>query len=204
MKAHYRSIGSDSVARTTPANTTQCNVDWIRADEINGSAFWTVAGGCQAIDQGVPVPTFQDDIILRGGKYTLTIANNIDVLSATNGDTLTVRVWLILCNEDGLPDDLVDAALSREWDPTLYPDFRKLLGSVKLYRTIKIAPQDSFKVEYRDRVRKIDKNDYLEQHRVFFWLWSVCNDGYAVASNYRATKSFNLSFSADVSGPGGP
>ena len=87
FKDHYRSIQTLQFTETTPATfgTTGTIVQFNKYKNTTGE-FWTAAGGAQDIDAGTTIPVFEGGVILRGGQWNLTIANQ-------SGDDVKVKLW---------------------------------------------------------------------------------------------------------------
>ena len=164
MKTHYRSYLAQSDDFTTSGLSTQCRVFYYPTIEF-GARFWTPAGGAVGVDTAVAVPTFQDDIILRGGVISLCIGNSNQASIAD----IRVRIWLIVSDETpGIgatvpPNGLGGAStnFSRDWDPTVVADSRREFAKrILLQREALVQNGETLVVKYRLRTQKIDQEDY--------------------------------------------
>ena len=201
MKTHYRSYLAQSDTFLTSGLTTQCRVFYYPTIEF-GARFWTAAGGAVGVDTAVAVPTFQDDIILRGGVISLTIGND-------NQGSLTdirVRLWLIVSDQTpGIgatvpPNGSGGTAtnFSRDWDPSLVADSHKEFAKrIVLQREAFVQNGETLVVRHRLRTQKIDQEDYLDDNNKLFWVVAV-SPNVGVANDFTCTASYNLSFSGDA------
>jgi len=201
FKTHYRSTAAQGDNFTTGSSSTTGIAFYYPTIELNGARFWTVAGGATAVDTAVPVPLFQDDIILRGGMINLSIGSN-----PANNNDLKVKVYLIISDETpGIgaltpPNGTggVSGNFPREWDPSLVPDsHNQFAKKILMTKTALIKVGDSLQVSYRLRTQKIDQEDYLNDNNKMWWVvHAVCNSTSGEA--FRVTSSFNLSFCGDA------
>lgn len=202
MKTHYRSYFAQSDAFTTPANAALAQVFYYPTIEF-GARFWTAAGGAVGVDTAVAVPTFQDDIILRGGVISLTIGNG---LGGGNSEDLWVRVWLIQSDQTpGIGATVppngsggVSTTFSRDWDPSVVADSHKEFAKrILLSRSVQVANGESLSLRHRLRIQKIDQEDYLDDNNKLFWVVAVAPN-VPSANTWQCTASYNLSFSGDA------
>ena len=201
MKTHYRSLGALSNGFTTSALASQCTVFYYPTIEF-GARFWTPAGGAVGVDTAVAVPTFQDDIILRGGVIKLTIANG----NETNLSDIHVRAWLIVSDSTpGLgatvPVDGSGGAstnFTRDWDPSIVADSHKEFAKrIVLQRSALVQNGETLVLSHRMKIQKIDQEDYLDDNNKLYWVVAVSPNVNAT-NNYTVTASYNLSFSGDA------
>lgn len=193
FKAHYRSILTEAAGLSTPATIGTGSVARVRAFNSN-NVFYTAAGGAVPIDSTVPVPIFQDDIVVRGGRIGLK-------LTAPPTETVVCKVWLVwTVAEPSLT--LIPPSATTSWDPTCVPAFRDKVGRIVMYREVLIEPSDTASFEWRLRPFKYDKESFLFQGNEFQWLVLFYNTYDANAVEVMFIKDFNLSFSGDVVTPG--
>jgi len=203
MKAHYRSIFAQADDFASSGSSTTCTCFYYPTIEF-GARFWTAAGGAQPIDTAVAVPTFQDDIILRGGMINLNVCNvpaSLDI----HGD-IQVTVWLIISDEQPSVGALIPpdgstgttATFSREWDPSCVPDFQRVFcKKILMKKTALLKDLESLNVSYRLRIQKIDQENYLNDNNKLYWVVKVAGN-HGFQDDYRVTASYNLSFSGDA------
>jgi len=206
MKAHYRSIFALTNSFPTSGGSISATVFYYPCIEF-GARFWTAAGGALPIDTAVPVPTFQDDIILRGGMINMNVSNTPEG-GGFGGDVqdLIVTVYLMISDETPSLGALIPpngsvtapAVFSRDWDITCVPDCKRVFAKrVLLTKRVLLKPTDSVNVSYRLRIQKIDQEDYLNDNNKMWWVIKVASNGSSV-DNFRVTASYNLSFSGDA------
>ena len=204
MKAHYRSILALSDSFSTPTGSISCGVFYYPTIEF-GARFWTPAGGALAIDTAVPVPNFQDDIILRGGMITMTLANDPDADDAAD---LHTTIYLIISDETPSVGALIPpdgstgtfATFSRDWDPSCVPDSTRVFAKkILMKRQALLKSGETLVVSHRLRIQKIDQENYLNDNNKLYWVVkTACNTG--STNTYRVTASYNMSFSGDAIG----
>ena len=201
MKTHYRSYLAQHDNFATTSDPGQCRVFYYPTIEF-GARFWTAAGGAVGVDTAVAVPTFQDDIILRGGVISLTIGNSSE---ATIAD-IRVRIWLIISDQTpGIGATVppngsggADTNFSRDWDPSLVADSRKEFAKrIVLQREALVQNGETMVVRHRLRTQKIDQEDYLDDNNKLFWVVAVSPNS-VLANAFTCTASYNLSFSGDA------
>ena len=202
MKAHYRSYMASADYFATSALPSQCLVFYYPTIEF-GARFWTAAGGAVGVDTAVAVPTFQDDIILRGGVITMTInSSSFD----TNISDMRVRIWLIVTDQTpGIgatvpPNGSGGTAsnFSRDWDPSVVADSKKEFAKrIILAREALVQNGETLVVRHRLRTQKIDQEDYLDDNNKLFWVVAV-SPNTNNTNNFTCTASYNLSFSGDA------
>jgi len=197
FKTHYRSIltlstESDHVTPSSFVTGTLVFHNMYRT--IGAEPFWTAAGGAQEIDQGDGVPEFGDEIILRGGKFTYTISNR-----STND--IKVKLWRFTTGNNPdltlIPGDL--APQDKAWDPSVIPDFYTQVGKPFMAREVVIEGGNSYTFVTRFKSQKIDQNAYENNSRSPYIMALVSNVGNSVANDFEVNRSYNLSFSGDVS-----
>jgi len=163
---------------------------------IGAEPFWTVAGGAQELDLGDGVPEFGDEIILRGGKFELTIHNT------SSDQDVKVKLWRFTTGNNPdltlIPGDL--APQDKQWDPSVVPDFYTQVGRPFMSREVTINALDNYTFVTRFQSQKMDQNAYENDSRSpFIMLLISRNDQPASDVDVRVTRGYNLSFSGDVS-----
>jgi len=193
---HYRSYAASS--NTLSTGTTQYSQIPSRHDTLNvtTSYFWTSSYGAKDPDGG-SVPTFKNDITVRGGKIGCTIST-----ISSNTDTVQVRLWLIKLgqNPDFTDFPTGDPAGQRDisWDPTTIPDFSSKIGRYVMFKEALLEPGQAMTVEKRLGVMKIDQVAFAAGSYRYQWITHIVNvtSGSDVSVDF--VRFHNLSFSADA------
>ena len=202
MKTHYRSYFAQTDNFATSATPAQCRVFYYPTIEF-GARFWTPAGGAVGVDTAVAVPTFQDDIILRGGVITMTLCNDNE---GANPHDIRVRIWLIVTDQTpGIGATVppngsggVASNFSRDWDPSVVADSKKEFAKrIILNREALVQNGETLVLRHRLRTQKIDQEDYLDDNNKLFWVVAV-SPNIGQANTFTCTASYNLSFSGDA------
>jgi len=196
FKEHYRSIGSVVTSFNTPATVSTVSVLAEKAiDNGSGSSFWGAAGGALAPDVTFALPAFTGDIIIRGGKIGLRIANVLD--PAVSAETLQGTVMLVRTTKNWTPG-AITTPQPLGWDTSLIPDFDTRVGKIVYRKNFLLTDAQTALVEYRIPLQKIDANDFQLVYNTYVWIIMAGNTSQATADTMTVTKYFNLSFSADA------
>jgi len=196
FKEHYRSLGSVVTSFNTPATVSSMAILAEKAiDNGSGSSFWGAAGGAIAPDVTFSLPAFTGDIIIRGGKMGLRIANVLD--TALNAETLQGTVLLVRTTKNWTPG-AITTPQPLGWDTSLVPDFDTRVGKIVYRKNFLLTDAQTALVEYRIPLQKIDANDFQLTYNTFVWIIMAGNVSNATADTLTVTKYFNLSFSADA------
>jgi len=194
-KSHYRSRNTIVTTQTTgtTAGTGSVSQSFAESGAAATDSFWLSANGAQEIDVGSGVPTFNSDIILRGGKIGMTMS----VLDAVT-DTILVRCWLVFTNAD--PDVAVlTTPQSMAWDPSSSADFATRYGTIVAYKQAYLKYNQSvFTMEHRVRPRKIDANVHEVAGKSYVWLTHAVNLTSTTDVTVNKYKTYNFSFSGDA------
>lgn len=192
---HYRSAFTVTLSQTTgtTAGTGSVVINFMESGATAADSFWLAANGAITHDSGGTVPTFNSDIILRGGKIGMTYAVADGVT-----DTVLVRSWLVFLNDD--PDlALLSSPLSMSFEPTQLPDFATRVGSVISYRQAYLKyNQTVLSMEHRVRPRKIDRAVHAVAGKVFAIMTHVVNLTSATDVTVFKYKHYNFSFTGDA------
>lgn len=192
FKPHFRSILTTSFTDTAPANfgTTADVLQFNMYRNAVAGDFWTAGGGAQIIDEGDTLPLFKDEIVLRGGKYELTIANQ-------SGDDVKVKLWRLTTVSD--PDlAIIPLNVDSAWDPTVTPDWNNKVGKPFMSREVTIQGGDSYTFVDRFRTQKIDQEAYDDQARTPYIILTFTNVNSNTATQCLFTARYNLSFTGDI------
>lgn len=193
QKAHYRSAGAFSgVATTTVANTTW-QVNLVQAVDNGAGPFWTTAGGAQVLDSGVAVPTFRDDIVLRGGRVGMSLYND-----STTGP---VEVLVVLVKNSPRPAAGLAAIPTNPpvgWDLSMFNEFTKDVGRVVYNKKMLLEANAVGEIEYRLPVMKIDQEAWSTDQQRYIWFTLVRDFDPVDQNTIRIVSYFNVSFSADA------
>lgn len=192
QKAHYRSNGAFAQTLTTGAIPTNKSVTLIEALDNTVSTFWIGTGGAVALDEGAALPGFEGDIVIRGGKTSISFFND----SALN--PVEMEAFYVIPasrpNYFNFP-----ATVNIGWDPSQIVEFSKDIGKI-IYRTkFLLEPLATSTIDRRLRVQKIDQGAWTDGTRPKWIVTARDFSGSAVLTTNVVTSSyFNLSFSADA------
>lgn len=183
---HYRSINSDVTTLVTSAVQQSYTLN-VLGINIAGD-FWTTAGGAFGVDGGT-VPSFEGNLILRGGTMGLTLTNTLT-------DTATLECWVYLIHT---ADNFVapTGPVNRGWDPTIIPDFETKVGKVLMCKKVMLDNQASVTIEHKIKCRHVDQTIWTAGYRKPNWIVLLGNNESAVAANVTAIRYINLSFAGD-------
>jgi len=198
MKTHWRSVFDAATNITTPNNLTSGTLAVINALPI----FYTTGGGAVSADSGVAVPTFNGDIILRGGIARIAIANRV---AEGVQPTDNVRVTVYACWTTATPSIIFPAAVPTMWDPSLLPDFEKF-GKVLWKREALLkADGEAVQIYFKFKVQKIDQAVFTQgsiRGQTLVWVLHVSqtsnSETTAIAEIVDVVTSHNLSFTGDA------
>lgn len=192
---HYRSLLSTvSSGTATPANITQASVNAVR---MIGAAFWTTGGGLSAADF-TATPTFNDsDLMIRGGKSTLSIINTSSVM-------LRIRSWKAKTTLNGVFSEIINSITSAAWDPSHQTqdgtidniDFHKNFRFYDVQEQL-LEPGDACSREHYFKPHKVDQDEFTAAHTVDFWIYSISNMQDSTSVTSVQTVSHNISFTGD-------
>lgn len=202
FKPHYRSVFTVSAVATTPIGTsTATKIALVPILNLAGSAnpFWTVAGGTQAIDTGVAVPTFNSSsMILRGGRSSMSIGNNSLV------DAVRLRCWLLKTrpNSSGTHGTFnAITTVPTQWDPTVFPDFHESFKIVQFFEHILLPGSRPFELYRHLKVQKIDFDEWTNNENTYVWVFTIAqmtDIDTPATSSVTYVNSYNLAFSGDI------
>jgi len=198
---HYRSIFARGFAFGTaavgPGATSNLHFDKVLALP-SATPFWTTGGGAQPVDQGNAVPGFGRNIILRGGRISVTAALRTNAV-----ETVKVTVFLIWrkpCSDDTIVPANGDRAFL--WDPSVEPDFTRY-GRILWKKHALLEPQtgsSSVQMFHNLRPQKIDHENFEKNGQHLEWV--VCCQKITALNNLATTTvdfqfGHSLSFSGD-------
>jgi len=192
-KTHWRSYQTVTGSANTNASAALMQISFVDPF-TNGAFFWTSAGGAQPTDTGGSVPLFSGDIILRGGKWSLTYCNT----SAT--DTIKMTVWYTFTVSR--PDtSIIPTTAGPGWDPSMLPDFATKYGKIMRTEQVLLAPLQTWEYQKRLFIRKFDQYDaasLLGNTPVLLFGLENCTQNALAAGFLKHT--LNVSFSGDAIG----
>lgn len=203
QKPHFRSLQASATSITTPVglgalvNATFGIESMLKLAGVN--PFWTVAGGAIPIDETTAVPLFsQSSIVLRGGLTTIAFTNTSQV------DTVRIRVWALMAKErvEGGVLPAVGAAVTREWDPSLVPDFSQSFRVMYSKEVMLLPGSRPLEIKHRHRLQKIDFDTFVNEDGLQpFFAYTAANMSTidAAAEVAQVIISNNLSFAGDAS-----
>lgn len=196
-KTHYRSIFDATTPMATPNDLINATLAPFNALT---TPFWTAAGGAQQADTGVAVPTFNGDIILRGGISRIAISNRPDS-TILNSDVCRVTVYAVWTdsNNSGV---VLPTVVKTMWDPSLFPDFTRY-GKVMFKREALLKGDgEAVQVYFKYKPQKIDQAVFSAGGSRLVWMVLVSqltnSELVPVAENLDVVNSHNISFSADA------
>lgn len=193
-KSHFRSNAAQSSTVTTPVSAALMITNQRQALNATGT-FWTAAGGTVPLDVGATVPTFNGDIILRGGKVGISFYNS----SATV--PLYIQLFLV---RDVPRDVLTNIPLNPAvgWDHTHVPEFfTDIAKYIITQKQFTLLPNGVAQTEVRLKPMKIDQQDWITDQQQLTWLIAVTDYDGVAANVVRITHYHNVSFSGDVDAP---
>jgi len=198
---HYRSSGVGTATLTTSTalgdgSVTIINPTFIGAPSAT-TAFWTVAGGLQATDEGATAVTFDEtDLVIRGGRIGITITCP-DTITEEIG--ATINVVRVFPNPDY---GLVPAIITYGSNLDSGPDFSRRFGKV-LYKKTAILSNtySSMTVEHRLMVEKIDQETFgtvLGGQVIFVVVLTPLQTSPVAGYDLPALTYHDLSFTGDT------
>lgn len=193
QKSHYRSAGATSGFAATQVSNTVWTVNTEQALDNGLGPFWTTAGGTVALDQGVTVPLFRGDIVLRGGKVGISIYND-----STSGP---IECWVMLIK--AAPRFTVANLPPTPpvgWDPSMTPEFTKDIGRIVYSRKFMLENQATGGAERRLPIQKIDQESWTTDQQRWYWITLVRDFDPVDQNVVRIVTYFNVSFSGDAIG----
>lgn len=190
FKTHYRSINSFATIVNSPAGGAAYTTAVFPALRFLAQPFYISTGGAISNDLANPVPTFDGDVILRGGTIGMTIANN-----PTDADALTVCVMLIATSA-GYNATAIPATVSIGWEPSLIPNFQQQVGRILLRKEFLIQNANSVDVQYKLPIRKFQPHSFINDEFSYVWVVLVSSPS-GTAESVTITRYLNCSFCAD-------
>lgn len=195
QKTHYRSVGAVSGVVATPVSNTQATVVTSQALDNGTASFWQTGGGVIEVNDGAGIPTFEDDIIIRGGMMGLSFYND------STTDPVEVKAWLVK-NSPRPTASNVPGTVAVGWDPSTVPEFSKDVGRIIYSTKFLLEPNATSTIERRIGIQKIDQEAWASDAQRFLWLIYARDFDAVTQNNVRIVAYFNLSFSADVNATG--
>ena len=190
--AHYRSNAAYASTIVTRPLTVEKTVSVIEALYNGASAFWNSSGGAQMLDSGSLVPAFSSDIVLRGGKTSISFFND------STANPVEIEAFYI-APVPRVTTTSIPTSVSVGWDPSIIPEFNTTVGRI-IYRTkFLLEPLATSTIDRRLRVQKIDQAAFTGGQRPRWIVTARDFSGSAVlTTNVICCVSFNLSFAGDV------
>jgi hypothetical protein len=173
-----------------------------RAFHVPGQEFW--AAGVQPLNGGAAIPTFNGDVVLRGGIARLTVG------AYPENVILRVRVWAVWAEKKpdiDIYNGLNNTNIQVEWDPSCLPDFSTSFGRILYSKQAVVPVGEVFEIVHRFKPQKIDQAVFRGQAapleaagNQLWWLLSITSlDVNGISSPVTCVNSWNLSFSSDAS-----
>lgn len=181
----------------TPASAAVMTTTVVASRRLASSNFWTTAGGAINPDGGL-IPTFatNTDFTVRGGMYGIRMTNSPDALDIDK-DPLSVIVYLVKTTKNWNSTNL-PATVNVGWDPSLVQDFQTNIGTVVFRKNFIIAEGETFNIERRMSLQKIDQTEYINSQSEMVWIVLSGNTSSTVTKGLVLTNYFNLSFIGDA------
>jgi len=191
--SHYRSNAARSSSITSAATVTQKTISMIDALDNGAGFFWNSSGGAQVLDTAGGIPTWNGDIILRGGKTSCSFYNE------STANPVEIEAFYIIPSPR-MTTGVVPTLVTVGWDPSIIPEFRQNVGKI-IYRTkFLLEPNATSTIDRRLRVQKIDQKAWSDGMRPR-WIITVRDfaSSAVLTTNVITVVSFNLSFAGDAS-----
>lgn len=186
QKQHVRSVFAVTSAIVSNPDPAVSTVAALRAIQD----FYLPANGAQPYDNGVTLPVYNGDVVIRGGMMGLRLINDPADVSP-----LHVKVYLVKTG-DKLTTSFVPNTVSLGWDPSVVPNFGTDVGKVIMERTFLIENSNSAEVRYRIPIMKVDTQEWTTGANQYFWFVLV-NSANGLATQLTTQRYFNLSFVGD-------
>lgn len=182
---HYRSQDATTI---TPTSSATASIMKVQFTPALFNDFWE-SSMLQPLDSGATTdPLFTGDLVIRGGKMGLSLYND-------ESSSVKIFVWLVKIRK-GLTPTFSTADKDLGWDPTLQPDFRSDYGTVIFSAQKIIQPQDTWVLERRIPVMKIDRTEHT-QNKTYQWFVGI-NGQTGSAVDISGVVYYNLSFTGDA------
>lgn len=191
FKAHWRSIYAASQVLNTAATAYQANVSLIQALHPDGNFFFQTFGGCIPIVVGGGVPTFESELIVRGGIIGLTLANDI-----ADAGPIKLNVMLVKTSFEYNISTVPTTAFVG-WDPSSIADFAGLVGKVIMRKEVILENTSTADLTWRLPVFKCQQEPFVGGSNAYLWV-VLANSPIGAVNTFTATAYFNISFSADA------
>lgn len=197
-ESHFRSTQSASIIAPAQLTVRLKNMFLQRALDLGLGLFWTPSGGFIPKDGLTPFAVFHGDKTIRGGRIFADFTN------VGLRDSLKVQVYLIWAAPEAEPavltPFLAPLAITREFDPSHIPDFKRFGRIVMSRETILMAGAAPWHVEYRLKPQKLDSNVYGAGGSQLYWMYTVGSyiEADSVVNSVQAIFSYSLSFTGDV------
>lgn len=198
---HYRSLWTQRVTPVAPADPNEGSFSKYTAlPESTVQKFW-VTPAAKSADTGDPVPGFGRNIVIRGGRITLSVGLRPGLLAASE-ETIKVVIFLIWrkpCSDNAiLPSSTTD---SWTWDPSVVPDFTRYGRVVRKWQAI-LEPKtgsSSVQVFHPLKPQKIDHENFEQKGSQFEWVVGLNKISFNTAGTHTVYVNFghSLSFSGD-------
>jgi len=212
-KSHYRSLGQLAQNATAylssgfgKGNVKMIPMITVDDNYYHSNPFWISNGGARILDRDSSVPTFEGDLVIRGGLCRYTVTN------PDGGVPVLMRVYGVWANKNpnydvytGMESELHDL----EWDPSINADFSSFGKIMFKKETLLLPGARPFSVVYRLRPQKIENQVFRGTSGVLltsvpagaqpWWVYQMVpliNN--ASADDVISIISFNLSFSGDT------
>lgn len=195
QKSHYRVAATWIDTISTPANRSQSQSTIYQA-QSNGNLFWGATGGAIDVDGGT-IPTFSDDLIIRGGSLSLTVTYVDNTVAL--GDHCKVKIMLIK-GADNINFSGFNGIRDANWDSTMFPEFRARVGKVLFQKEFDLGTEIGTAMTFKRRIgiQKIDTEGWgvLGTGR-HYWVVTATNPANNAGTDLTLTFGMSMSFSGD-------
>lgn len=193
MKTKYRTCQAFTQGQTSAADSARYTIGLYDAFGTTASPFWTAAGGTVNTDFGSAVPTFNGDIIVRGGILGIRITNQ-----DTDSQPQEVRVMLFrtIDRQGAVPPAITNQPIG--FDMTILTDFTQFYGRPLMQKTVLLENNNVAEFKFRLRVHKVDQYQFSQVVKRYYWMVALNSCTNATATSATVTQYWNASFAADA------
>jgi len=193
LRTKIRTNSAFTQSQASAANSAQYTVGIYDAFGNTASPFWTASGGAVAPDFGVAIPTFNGNIVVRGGVLGIRVTNQ-----SADTQPQEVRITLI---RTGDRQGVAPPAIANQtvgFDITQLSDFKQFYGTPLVNKTVLLNNDNVAEVKFRLKVHSVDQFQYSQLTKRFYWVVAVGSTGSAAASSATITQYWNASFVGDA------
>lgn len=196
FKPHFRSVFTNAFTLTTPLGLGQASFfDSVALSAV--TPFWTVAGGAQPIDLGVPVAIFDpSSIVLRGGLSRITFTNN------STADSVRIQLYVMWAQDSADASTIPPngTLVPTSWEPTVAPDLTNNFKMMYRREFILLPGSRPMCISHRYKPQKIDSHEFLNASSKLHFMYTLeqTSNVNLGAESVTVVLDYNLSFVGDV------